>query len=118
MAIRGIRGATSVTDNSATAILTATKELLTAIIETNSIITEDIASIFFTSTAELDAIFPAKAARELGYTDTPLMCAKELEVVDAVPMLVRILIHVNSNRSQSEFTPIYLGEAKKLRKDL
>ncbi len=118
MAIRGIRGAISVAENTEQAILAATKELLAKIVEKNLIAKEDIASIFFTTTDDLNAVFPAKAARDLGYTYTPLMCAKEIAVTNSIPMLVRILIHVNSEKTQDQLKPVYLGEAKKLRQDL
>ena len=114
---RGIRGATSVTENTREAILSGTRELLNAIIDENGIRVDDIASIFFSVTKDLDAEFPAKAARELGMGDTPLLCLNEISVPSALQRCIRILLHVNTEKKQSDIKHIYLKEAVKLRPD-
>jgi chorismate mutase len=115
MAIRGLRGATSVKENSESNILEGTKELLGVLFENNNITVEDIASIFFSVTQDLDAVFPAKAAREMGLVHTPMLCLNEIDISGSVPLCIRILLHVNSEQAQSDFKPVYLKEAVKLR---
>ncbi len=119
MPVRGIRGATVVTANQEEAILSATRELLEAIQDANlSLRPEDIASALFTVTDDLNAAYPAKAARLLGWTETPLMCAREIPVPGSLPNCIRVLLHWNTELNQSEIIHIYLGEATKLRPDL
>lgn len=119
MAVRGIRGATSVDTDTRDAILAATRELLQEIIRANKLeCFEDIASIFFTTTPDLTATFPAEAARELGMNQVPLMCASEIAVSGRLPRCVRVLIQVNTERPQCEVVHVYLREAKKLRPDI
>ena len=119
MPTRGIRGATIANQNQAQAILTATVELLEAILEANPTLSaEDIASALFTVTDDLDAEYPAKAARQLGWVETPLMCAREIQVPGSIPRCIRVLIHWNTNLPPSEIHHVYLGEAAKLRPDL
>lgn len=115
MAIRGLRGATTVDKNDSAEILTATKELLEILIKNNTIEVDDIASIFFSVTRDLDAVFPAKAAREMGFTHTPMLCLNEIDAKDSVPLCIRILLHVNSTKSQADIKPVYLKGAIKLR---
>ncbi|RAP38137.1 chorismate mutase [Candidatus Marinamargulisbacteria bacterium SCGC AAA071-K20] len=115
MAIRGLRGATTVKTNAQEDILKGTKELLGVLFENNDITVEDIASIFFSVTKDLDAVFPAKAAREMGLVHTPMLCLNEINVSDSVNFCIRILLHVNSEKKQSDFKPIYLNDAIKLR---
>ncbi len=116
--LRGVRGATTVEQNSAEGILDATGELLDAIIRENDIASEDIASIIFTMTADLDACFPAQAARERGFKYVPLLDALELSVPGSLARCVRILIHVNTAKPQKEIRHIYLKGAARLRQDL
>ncbi len=116
--LRGIRGAITVERNSAEEILAASGELLDAIIKENDIAAEDIASIIFTMTADLDACFPAKAARDKGLKYVPLLDALELNVPGSLARCIRILVHVNTARSQKEIKHIYLKEAARLREDL
>jgi len=118
MKVRGIRGAVSVAHNTAPEIRVATRKLLEEIVRVNSVAVEDIASIFFTVTRDLDAQFPAEAARELGWTYVPLMCANEIDVAGSLPRIVRVLLHVNTDRLQHEIKHVYLGEARALRPDL
>jgi len=115
---RGVRGATTVTENSAEAILEATRELLQAIVAANSIDEPDIASVILTATPDLDAVYPAVAARQLGWTRTALMCVQEMAVPGILPRCVRVLIHWNTDRSLDELRHVYLREARSLRPDL
>ena len=118
MTVRGIRGATTC-DANEQAVLAATSELLQAILAANpTLITADIASAWFTVTPDLQVVHPAKAARGLGWTAVPLMCALEIDVPGSLPHCVRVLIHWNTNMQQQEVNHVYLREAKKLRPDL
>ncbi len=116
--VRGIRGAIRVPENSEEAIISSTKELFLKMIEENDIKTDDIASIFFTATTDLDAEFPAYATRGLGYDKVPLLCAREIDVPKGMKSLIRILIHVNTEISQENIKHQYLGETSKLRPEL
>lgn len=116
MPVRGIRGATTVADNRKEAIIAATKELLSAIAKRNKLKIEEIASITFTATEDLDADFPAAAARELGWNETPLLCSREINVPGSLPKCIRILLHVNTNKDQSQMQHVYLKEAVNLRR--
>ncbi len=118
MACRGIRGATTVEANTAEAILDATGELLAAMAEANGLAAEDIASAVFTVTADLDAAFPAQAARQLGWHQVPLLDAREIPVPGSLPRCVRVLLHWNTSRSQAEIRHVYLRGAAGLRPDL
>ncbi len=115
---RGIRGAVPVTENSREAIFEATTLLLNEVMSRNEIDPDDIASMFLTTTPDLNADFPAYAVRGNGLSQVPVLCASEINVPGAMKMLVRILIHVNSDRKQSEMKHVYLGEAARLRPDL
>lgn len=118
MAIRGIRGATTVSTNSKEEIIEKTGELLKEIGERNDLSPEDIASITFSVTEDLDAEFPAVAARKLEWLYTPLFCTREIPVPGSLEKCIRVLLHVNSEKPQKEMVQIYLYEAKKLRPDL
>jgi chorismate mutase len=119
MPVRGIRGATVARSNQPEAILEATRQLLEAILAANpTLALAEIASALFTVTDDLTAAYPAKAARNLGWTETPLMCAREIPVPDNLPMCIRVLIHWNTDLPQSAVHHIYLGEAAQLRPDI
>jgi chorismate mutase len=119
MSVRGIRGATTIIEDTAEAILTATQELLLAILEANpSLRPGDIASALFTVTDDIRAVYPAQAARELGWEEVPLMCAQEIPVKGSVKKCIRVLISWNSDLPQSSIHHIYLHEATRLRPDL
>jgi prephenate dehydratase len=118
MAVRGIRGATTVESNSAEAILQATQELLAAIVTANNVSPEDVASAIFTTTPDLDTAFPARAAREFGWRHVPLLDAVEIEVADSLPRTIRTLIHWNTERPIYDIRHIYLRDAVRLRPDL
>ncbi len=115
MRCRGIRGATTVNANTKKDILVATKELLQQMVSANEVDVEDVACIFFTTTLDLDAEFPAAAARELGFSQTPLLCGHEMNVPGSLPMCVRILILFNTEKSAAEVVHIYIKGAKGLR---
>lgn len=119
MTVRGVRGAINVPENTEAAILEATAELLRAIVRRNEIEPQEIAAAFFTATPDLDATFPAEAARTLlGWTDVPLLCAAEMNVPVGMRRVVRVLILINTNMHQDEVAHVYLGEAERLRPDL
>jgi chorismate mutase len=119
MPVRGLRGAITVETNTAAAILEATRELLREVLRANRI--EDfheIVSAIFTTTPDLNAAFPAEAARELGMHQVPLLCASEINVPGGMPRCIRVLLHVNTEREQVEMVHVYLRDAKKLRPDV
>ncbi len=119
MAIRGIRGATTATQDDPEAILEATTQLLLAICKANPTLrSEDIASAIFTLSDDLKSVYPAKAAREIGWTAIPLMCAQEISVPGGLSKCIRVLLHWNTPLSQAEIKHIYLREAVQLRPDL
>ncbi|MBT3389666.1 MAG: chorismate mutase [Chloroflexi bacterium] len=119
MPVRGIRGAITVDEDHPEAILAATQELLEKIGVSNPALrVSDLASVWFTLTADLRSVFPAKAARQLGWTDVPLMCAQEILVPGSLPRCVRVLIHWNTGLPQNEIRHIYLREAAQLRPDI
>lgn len=116
MAVRGVRGATVVQEDTAESILLATRELLQAIQKANpSLVPEDVASCIFTTTQDLKSEFPAKAARQIGWTEVPLMCAQEIPVVNSLKKCIRVLIHWNTDLSPKQINHVYLGEAVGLR---
>ena len=118
MYCRAIRGATTADSNSKNDILAATRQLLALMIRSNGIKTEDVASAIFSLTSDLNAEFPALAARQLGWLDVPLLCTYEVDVPGSLRQCVRILIHWNTEKSQSEIKHIYIKEAQRLRPDL
>lgn len=115
--VRGVRGATTVEENTAEAILDATRKLLEALVEANEIEEDDVASVIFTSTGDLNAVFPAKAGRDMGWHRTALMGAKEVDVPDGIPMCIRILIHWNTEKALDEIQHVYMRGALALRPD-
>src|SRR5579859_7064283 len=118
MYCRGIRGATTVEQNSREEILAATTELLQLLIRKNELRAEDVASAIFTVTADLDAEFPALAARHLGWTEVALMCSQEIPVPGSLGKCIRILLHVNTTRSAAEIQHVYIRGAVNLRPNL
>jgi chorismate mutase len=116
--IRGIRGAISVSKNSKDEIISSTKTLLRKMAVLNKIKVEDIASVIFSVTKDLNAEFPAIAARRLGWSGTPLLCTYEVDVPGSLSGCIRVLMHVNSGKPQSSMKSVYLNDAKKLRPDL
>lgn len=118
LAVRGIRGATTVSANRPDQVMNATAELLRAVFEANQIVSEQIASVFFSVTSDIDSVFPAKAAREMGLTQTALFCCQEAEIRDGLEKCIRLLIHYNTTKPQSEMKHVYLRGASILRPDL
>lgn len=115
---RGVKGATTVERNTRDAILSATDELLGLMVEHNDIDPDDVASALFSTTTDLNAEFPAVAARRMGWTEVPLSCVHELDVPGSLRLCLRILLHVNTERSAREITHVYLRGARALRPDL
>ena len=118
MPCRGVRGATTVQANTREEILTETRNLLALMIRLNGIESEDVAHAYFSVTKDLNAEFPALAARQLGWLDVPLMCGYEIHVPGALQRCIRILILWNTDKSQKEIIHPYLKGAKRLRPDL
>ena len=116
--VRAVRGAITVEKNKKQMILDATKELLSKMLKDNDIKQDDIISIWFTMTQDLNAVFPAKAARILGLTEVALMCANEINVRNSLKKCIRIMISFNTDKSNAELGHIYLKKAASLRPDL
>jgi chorismate mutase len=119
MTMRGIRGATSVETDTPELILKATRELLEETLRANGIETfEEVVSVIFTMTTDLTSTFPAEAARTMGMNFVPLLCASEIPVPGSLPRCIRILLHVNTDKTQREIVHVYLHDARKLRPDV
>jgi chorismate mutase len=118
MTVRAIRGAIQVEANERDAILVSTAELVTAVMSRNDLSTDDVISVLFTATPDLNAEFPALAARKIGFHEVPLMCATEIAVPGAMPRVVRLMAHVETDRSRAELQHVYLRGAAALRLDI
>jgi chorismate mutase len=118
MSVRAIRGAIQVEANTAQAIADGTKELLAEILRANDLAVEQVISVLLTATPDLNAAFPAAAAREVGFESTPLLCAVEIDVQGALARVVRAMVTVEIEHKASEISHIYLGGAKALRRDI
>jgi chorismate mutase len=119
MTIRGIRGAITITTDETEQVLSATQELLASILAANPTIQiEDIASALFTVTEDIVSAYPALAARRIGWDLVPMMCTREIPVLDGLPLCIRVLIHWNTELEQSAIQHVYLRDAVKLRPDL
>jgi chorismate mutase len=121
-AVRGLRGATTVDADDSAAVVEATREMLAALIEANGIDPDQVAGCWFTASPDLHSEFPAVAARQLGWVDVPLICGQEMDIVysnsRSIPRCVRVLILVNTERSQREVTHVYLRGARAIREEL
>src|SRR5436305_8780743 len=115
---RGVRGATTADSNSRDDILTATRQLLALIIRVNGIQPHDVGSAIFSLTRDLDAEFPALAARQLGWLDVPLLCTYEVDVPGSLRRCVRVLIHWNTDKPQHDIRHVYVKDAERLRPDI
>ena len=115
---RGVRGATTVESNSRDQILEAMRQLLALMIRRNGIESVDVASAIFSATPDLNAEFPALAARQLGWLNVPLLCTHEMNVPGALPRCLRVLVNWNTNKSQDQISHVYIKDAMKLRPDL
>lgn len=119
MTVRGIRGATTVENNDAGDILQATIEMLNRIVEDNGVMPDDICSVFVTVTTDLDATFPARAIRQMaGWELVPLMCSQEINVQNSLAKCIRLMVLINTDKSQRDIRHVYLNNAKSLRPDL
>lgn len=119
MAVRGIRGAISVEADDPELIRDATRELIEEVLQRNGINDfEEVISAIFTTTQDLVSCFPAEAARHIGMTTVPLLCASEIPVKGSMPRCIRILLHVNTDRKPAEIEHVYLRDAQKLRPDM
>lgn len=118
MISRGIRGAITVSEDKAAVVLEATQQLLKTIQKENDFEVEDIVSILFTVTADIKTVFPAEAARMLGWNLVPLLCFREIEVAGSLPLCIRVLITINTDKAQRDIKHIYLKGAEALRRDL
>ncbi|MEU9981514.1 chorismate mutase [Streptomyces sp. NPDC050856] len=118
MAVRAVRGAVQLDRDDAEHMRERVGELLTAVLERNNLVPDDLISVWFTATPDLRGDFPAAAARKLGIVDVPLICAQELDVEGAMPRVVRLLAHIETELPKSEVAHVYLGAAAALRKDI
>jgi chorismate mutase len=116
--VRAIRGAVQVDANQREAIIEATAELVAEVMSRNELVTDDVISVLFTATPDLTAEFPALAARKIGFHDVPLLCAAEIAMPDGMPRVVRLLMHVETDRQRSEVRHVYLRGAAALRLDI
>lgn len=118
MAVRAVRGAIQVERDDRAEVLQATSELLGAVLERNRFVPDDLISVVFTATPDLTSEFPAYAARQMGITDVPLLCATEIAVPGAMPRVLRLLAHVETALARAEVRHVYLRGAAALRTDL
>jgi chorismate mutase len=118
VAMRAIRGAVQLDVDDRDHLLAAVDELIREILAQNALTTDDLISMLFTATPDLHSEFPALAARQLGIGDVPLLCTQELDIEGAMPRVVRILAHIESERPRTEINHVYLGAAGALRKDI
>jgi chorismate mutase len=116
--VRAARGAITVHRDERDAVLDATERLLGELLQRNGIAADDVVSVVFTATGDLRSAFPAEAARRMGMADVPLLCARELDVVGAMPLVIRVLLHFHTLRPRSEVVHVYLEGARSLRDDL
>jgi chorismate mutase len=116
--VRGLRGATTVADDSGEEVISATAELIQEMMGRNDLVKEDLITMIFTATPDITSEFPAAAARKIGISDVPLLCAVEMGVKGAIPRVIRILMHIDTEREYSALRHVYLRGAKPLRTDL
>jgi chorismate mutase len=118
VAVRAVRGAVQVGGNDQAEILAGTAELVTEVMSRNELSTDDVISVIFTATADLNAEFPALAARKLGFQEVPLLCAAEIDVPGALPRVVRLMMHIETSKPRSAMQHVYLRGAAALRLDI
>jgi len=116
--VRAIRGATTLDRDDRDHLIERTQELIHAVFERNDLVEEDLVSVVFTATADIDSAYPAEAAREAGFVHTPLLCARELEIVGGIERCIRVLVHAYTTRDKHELRHVYLHNARQLRTDL
>ena len=117
-AVRALRGATTVEEDTTAQISQRVKELVTVMLDRNGVDKDELISILFTATDDIHAMFPATAAREVGLGDVPLICARELDITGATARCIRVMMHVNTDKGRDELHHVYLEGAKGLRDDL
>ena len=118
MAVRAVRGATQLEEDTREHMLDRVAELVSDVMSANGLDVDDFISIIFTATSDLVSEFPAYAARQLGFSDVPLVCARELEIEGSMPRVVRLMAHVETDLPRSDITHVYLHGAANLRRDL
>ena len=118
MAVRALRGATTVDADTADQVRERTTTLLREMVERNGVDHDDLISVLFTATGDIHSIFPATAARDVGFGDVPLICARELDIVGATPLCIRVLMHLTTERGRADLRHVYLEGASGLRDDL
>lgn len=116
--VRGLRGATTVAEDTKQEVMDSTAELLQAMMERNGVERDDLVTIIFTATPDITSEFPAAAARSIGISDVPLLCACEIDVKGSKPLVIRILMHVYTEKSLAELRHVYLKDTQSLRTDL
>jgi chorismate mutase len=118
VAVRAVRGATQLEQDTREHMLDRVAELVTDVMAANDLVVDDFISIIFTATSDLVSEFPAYAARQLGFSDVPLVCARELEIEGSMPRVVRLMAHVETDLPRADVTHVYLHGAANLRRDL
>ncbi|MGB3410092.1 MAG: chorismate mutase [Microthrixaceae bacterium] len=118
MNVQALRGATTLELDESEHLLARVEELLGEMIDRNGLQNGDLVSILFTATPDIHSVFPAVAARRMGYGDVPLMCAQELDIAGAMPLCVRIMMHINTDLARNDLRHVYLEQARSLRDDL
>src|SRR5580658_5087581 len=116
--VRGVRGATTVDEDTVAQVTERSQELMREIMARNGLVEDDVISVLFTATADVTSIFPATAVREIGFGAVPLLCAAEIAVPGAMPLCIRVLLHVHTTRTRDEIHHVYLHGAQGLRDDL
>src|SRR5271169_1913233 len=116
--VRGLRGATTVDEDTVSQVTERSQELMRALMESNGLVEDDIISVLFTATADVTSTFPATAIREIGFGAVPLLCAAEIAVPGSMPRCIRVLLHVHTAKSRDEIHHVYLHGAQGLRDDL
>jgi chorismate mutase len=116
--VRGLRGATTVDEDTVPQVTERSQELMHELMASNGLVEEDIISVLFTATADVNSTFPATAIREIGFGAVPLLCAAEIAVPGSMPLCIRVLLHVHTTKSRDEIKHVYLHGAQGLRDDL
>ncbi len=117
-AVRALRGATTVDEDTTEQVRSRTIALLEQMVERNGVDHDDVISVLFTATDDIHSMFPATAARDIGFGDVPLICARELDIIGATPRCIRVLMHLTTDRARADLRHVYLEGAASLRDDL
>jgi chorismate mutase len=116
--VRGLRGATTLEADTVEQVTARSQELMRQIMVRNDLCEDDIVSVLFTATADVNSAFPATAVREIGFGAVPLLCAAEIDVPGSMPLCIRVLLHVHTTKTKEEIHHVYLHGAQGLRDDL